>query len=106
MENPAIFSATLGLSHPWKVTTVTFSGKENRLDINVDFDFGKHFACPCCGREIIPVEGPKETWHHRDFLHYPTYLHATIPHIECPCGGILAVDRPWSRPGSRFTLLQ
>lgn len=106
MEHAAIFSATLGLSHPWKVTTVTFSGEENRLDITVDFDFGKHFSCPCCGRDIIPVPGERETWHHSSFLHYPTYLHANIPHVECPCGRVIPVERPWSRAGSRFALLQ
>jgi transposase len=106
MEQPAIFSATLGLSHPWKVTAVAFVREENRLDITIDFDLGNRIRCAHCGHDVIPARGEDEIWHHDDFLCYSTYLHARIPHIECPCGNIFPVERPWSRAGSKFTPLQ
>jgi len=36
MELSAILSATLGLSHPWQVTSVAVNKDERRLDIVVD----------------------------------------------------------------------
>jgi transposase len=107
MENPAIFSATLGLAYPWQVTAVAFARDENRLEITVDFDHGNHFTCPCCGTAALaPCGWETETWHHADFFRYSTYLNARVPRVECPCGKVLPVERPWSRAGSRFSRLQ
>ena len=104
MDQPAIFSATLGLSHPWKVIAVSFTKEENRLDITVDYAHGSVFTCPQCGSDGKTCYSETETWYHDDFLRYATYLHARVPRIECCCG-ISTVDRPWSRPGSKFSLL-
>ena len=106
MEQPSIFSATLGLSHPWKVTAVTYASEENRLDITVDFDLGSDLRCSCCGRDLTPGQIEQEVWHHDDFHRYSTYLHAKVPSLQCDCGRIFPVERPWSRPGSRFALVR
>jgi len=106
MDQPAIFSATLGLSHPWQITAVSFSKEEKRLDITVDFSQGGAFTCPTCGKEVKICEAEKETWFHSDFFRYATYLHARVPQIECSCCGMCKVERPWSREGSKFALLQ
>ena len=102
MEQPAIFSATLGLSYPWKVTEVTFASADNRLDITVDFDPGSQFVCSCCGRILSSSEGEKEIWHHDSFLRYSTFLHARVPRVECECGHTFPIERPWTRAGSKF----
>ena len=106
MEQPSIFSATLGLSHPWKVTAVTYASNENRLDITVDFDLDSQLRCPCCGKDLAPGEVTQEVWYHDDFLRYSTYLHARVPQIRCSCGRTFPIERPWSRPGSKFALVQ
>lgn len=106
MEQPAIFSATLGLSHPWKITAVSFSKDEKRMDITIDFAHGSTLTCPTCGKEGIVCDAEDETWYHDNFLQYATYLHVRVPRIECCCCGICTVERPWSREGSRFALLQ
>lgn len=105
MEQPAIFSATLGLSHPWHVTGVVIAHEDNRMDIKVDFYQGNCFICPCCGSVRPPHSVQRETWFHRDFFHYTTYLHARVPRASC-CGSSLTLERPWAREGSRFSLLQ
>jgi hypothetical protein len=104
MEQTSIFSATLGLSHPWLVTTVSFVNEEKRLDITIDFAQGSIFTCPNCGSNENPCYLKTETWYHNDFFRYETYLYANVPHIEC-CGEIIPVERPWSRAGSKFALL-
>jgi hypothetical protein len=101
MEHPAIFSATLGLSHPWHIVSVSFAREENRMDIGLDFYLGNLFTCPYCGEQKAPSYSEEEIWFHEDFFRYATYLHARVPRIEC-CNGIVATERPWSRSGSRF----
>ena len=102
MEHPAIFSATLGLTHPWHITSVSFVHEEGRMEIEVDFYEGNLFTCPRCGRRRIPCRIETETWRHDNFFRYSAYLHARVPYIEC-CDGIVPAERPWSRSGSRFT---
>ena len=101
MDHPAIFSATLGLSHPWHIVTVTFAREGNRMDISLDFYQGNSFTCPHCGKSRPLSSAVEELWFHEDFFRYPTYLHARVPRIEC-CRGVMATERPWTRTGSRF----
>ncbi|TLM69010.1 MAG: transposase [Deltaproteobacteria bacterium] len=103
MELPSIFSATLGLSPPWQVTAVTFAKDGKRLDITVSFETGGTCRCPRCGAAGRPCYAATndETWFHRDFFRYATYLHTRVPQISCCCGRH-PVDRPWARSGSMF----
>jgi hypothetical protein len=101
MDHPAIFSATLGLSHPWHIVSVTFGGEGNRMDISLDVYLGNLFTCPTCGTQKAPSFSEAEVWFHEDFFRYATYLHARVPRIEC-CDVIVAAERPWSRSGSKF----
>jgi hypothetical protein len=101
MDHPTIFSATLGLSHPWHIVEVTFAREESRMDIRLDYYLGNLFTCPHCGEAKAPCSAEEETWYHEDFFRYSTYLHVQVPRIEC-CQGVVATERPWSRAGSKF----
>lgn len=106
MEHPPIFSATLGLSLPWQIQTVTFAKEEKRLDISIVYNHASPLTCPICGVAGKCCSEEKELWFHDDFFQYETYLHVRVPSIKCSCCGILPIERPWSRVGSRFTLIQ
>lgn len=99
----AIFSATLGLSAPWQVTSATFAKESNRLDINIEYAPVTSIDCPFCGKPVssLPSETMLEVWHHEDFFRYTTYLHAKVPVMTC-CGRSFPQERPWSRVGSKF----
>lgn len=101
-ELPTIFTSTLGLCSPWKITEALFSKQEKRLDLFVYFMGDKFCPCPFCGSQITNCLTNIEIWHHGSFLNYSTYLHARVPQIEC-CGNIIPLDRPWSRSGSKFS---
>jgi hypothetical protein len=104
MGKHRIFSATLGLTPPWKITSVGFSEGSNRMDIHLEVKQEKTLICPVCGAEGTTGEqDPQpETWFHDDFLCYATYLHALVPTLECRCGKF-PLERPWNREGSRFS---
>ena len=106
MSCPSVFSATLGLSHPWQVVSINFAKDERRLDITIDFVHGSTFVCPTCGTEKKCSDSGEEIWFHADYFRYQTYLHARVPKVECTLCGIEKVERPWSRSGSKFTLVE
>jgi transposase len=104
MEHPEIFSATLGISPPWLVTSVEMQSDGYRLDIIVDFANEGFFFCPNCGASMKSSGSAQEIWHHSDFFRHDTYLHARVPKVTCLQCGETAIERPWSRAGSRFLL--
>lgn len=108
MEQMSIFSATLGLSPPWQVTSAEFAYDTNRLDIKIEYALGNPLDCPLCGGKGTGyhAETSAELWYHDDFLRYATYLHALVPLMACCCGGRFPLERPWSRTGSRFSLVR
>lgn len=105
MNQLKIFSSTLGLVYPWLVTAVSFADEDKRIDITVDYDCITEVCCPLCGATGSVCTTETETWFHDNYLCYATYLHANVPRVEC-CGLIVPVERPWSRNGSRFSLLR
>lgn len=106
MNDAAIFAATLGLSNPWRITSVSFAKDAKRMDITVEFAGGSVLSCPVCGNEGNTVCMATECWYHDDFFRYKTYLHANVPCLKCSCCGEVQPERPWSRKGSKFTLIQ
>jgi predicted RNA-binding Zn-ribbon protein involved in translation (DUF1610 family) len=106
MTHNTVVSATLGLCYPWQVTSVSISIDEKRIDISVDFDPGGVISCPDCGEERNISAAGQETWYHDDFFNRAAYLHTVIPRIHCPSCGNDTVERPWTRTGSRFTLVE
>ncbi|MBK5276548.1 MAG: transposase family protein [Desulfuromonadales bacterium] len=105
MDQKTFFSATLGLYHPWEISTILFSKDEKRLDITICFDQDHNVICPTCGKTVEVCDAMDETWHHTDFFSYQTYLHASVPQMKCTCHGILKMEHPWTRDGSRFVLV-
>ncbi|HEY5974017.1 MAG TPA: hypothetical protein VIU41_04685 [Geobacteraceae bacterium] len=103
MDKPQIFSATLGLSAPWSITSVRFSKEDNRLDIDIIYDGGSVIKCPACGGDAQACSHHDETWYHSDFFRYTAYLHARVPLVECAnCAEHRRVTVPWARPGTKF----
>jgi len=103
MELPSIYSATLGLAHPWNVTSVEFADDMKRLDITVVYIANDSLSCKC-GSGVQWLWTALETWHHDDFFRFNTYLHARVPRFTCSACGGSEVEKPWSRKGSRFSL--
>lgn len=97
-------SATLGLSAPWQVNSVTVSAEGKRLDIVVSHEYFNSKACPWCGVERDRCKVITEIWYHHDFFRFTTYLHTRVPCVYC-CDLIQPIERPWARAGSKFVRL-
>ena len=95
----------LGISQPWVVTRIEFSGEKQRLDIHLDFPRGSKFPCPECETACGVYDTQEQKWRHLNFFQHTTYLHARHPRVECDTHGIKRVVVPWARPGAGFTLL-
>ncbi|MRR34343.1 transposase family protein [bacterium] len=105
MDHPAVFAATLGLSHTWQIVSLSMEQETSRMDIGIDFVGDCTATCPVCNAQGNFRGSQKETWYHEDFFNYKTFLHVRAPRLLCPCCGISLVERPWSRAGSRFSLI-
>jgi len=106
MQEQRLFAAALGLQSPWFVSSLDFSIENKTLDINIDFERGSEFTCPCCGKAAKAYDTKKQSWRHMNFFQHQAYLHARIPRVNCSHGcGVKQIQVPWARPGSGFTLL-
>jgi len=104
MDFPDIYSATLGISLPWKITEVSYTEAENRIDISVSFSPGEPVHCPLCGAACKMSYAAEELWYHENFFERATFLHTRVPFVQC-CD-LTALKGPWSREGSRFSLIR
>ena len=105
MNKPEIFSATLGLSSPWRISSVSISTEERRIDFRVECAQHDGFACACCGREKTAADIENETWVHQNYFGYVAYIHAQVPQLTSPCCGRQPLERPWAGDQSHFKLV-
>lgn len=107
MSTTSLFTLALGLQAPWDVANVAFDPQAGRIDFEIRFQSGAHFACPHCGAEGQGVHDTQERqWRHLNFFQYQAYLQAKVPRVRCAhCAKTTQVPVPWARPGSGFTQL-
>ena len=89
----------------WKVRECRFEGEPRRLLLKLDFEPGKRFGCPQCGKLCPTHDSSIKRWRHLNFFQYECLLEARVPRSNCPEHGVLSVAVPWAREGSGFTLL-
>ena len=106
MRDIDLFQQALGLPAPWCVERSVFDPVKRRLDLYLDFARGATFCCPECGRGGCKAyDTTDRTWRHLNFFQHEAHLHARTPRVECERCGVKAVEVPWARAGSGFTLL-
>ena len=105
MTPEALFRAALQLEAGWKVSECRFEGEPRRLLLKLDFEQGKRFGCPQCGKLCPTHDSSTKRWRHLNFFQYECILEARVPRSHCPEHGVLSVAVPWAREGRGFTLL-
>ena len=105
MQDTELYSALLGLRHPWRVREVKLDLAADRVDVWVEEVAGAAWECPECGKRVALYDHVQErVWRHLNTCHCQTYLHARLPRVQCPEHGVRQVPAPWAGPGSQFTL--
>ena len=105
MDEKKLFQMALNLSDPpWHVTSIDFDQAEGGIDIHIDSRSGSRFLCPECSSEFPVHDTMQKEWRHLNFFQYRAYIQEREPRIKCPEHGIKAVNVPWIRKGSGFTL--
>lgn len=106
MRDIELFQQALGLVAPWYVERAEFDAAQRRLDLYLNFERGGTFRCPeCGGGDCKAYDTTEKTWRHLNFFEHEAHLHARTPRVACAQCGVKAVDVPWARSGSGFTLL-
>jgi transposase len=91
---------------PWKITDLSLSVENRRLDITIEWPADRRVICPECGKMVgIKDHRAERIWRHLDTMQFHTFLHCRVPRSECPDHGARTVAVPWSEAGSRWTLL-
>ena len=101
-----MFAQSIGLTDPWKIERAEFDEEKQEVHIYVTARKTAKYPCPKCGKmcDRYDDEESERVWRHGDVVFFPCYVHCRRPRIKCE-NKTHVVTPPWSRAGSRFTLL-
>jgi tetratricopeptide (TPR) repeat protein len=104
MDIESFYLRLLQVSPPWNVKLVAVEDGTDRVEVHLDHPADVQFPCPECYR-LCKVHGKSEdkVWRHLDTCLKPTFVHASLPVIECPEHGKRTVCAPWADPNSSLT---
>lgn len=89
MEATEMFSGILGIRRPWFVDQVLVNECKNRVDIYIKHEEGIRARCPTCdGFFGIYDHSPEREYRHLDVCQMATYVHVSLPRVNCPTHGI------------------
>ncbi len=95
----------LGLDTSWKVSEVSLSLEEKRVEITLVHRSGP-VTCPDCDAKCaIADHSPERTWRHLDTMQFETVLRTRVPRAKCKTCGVKTTAVPWAGKHSRFTLM-
>ena len=107
MDGNDILALGLGVTPPWKLVgqRLDTSTQPNQLYLEIAAARGALFPCPACGKACKAHDFAEFTCRHLNFFQHHCYVTANVPRTDCPEHGVLRINVPWAREGSRFTLL-
>lgn len=104
MKDTQLYTQILGISPPWKVTSVDVSLADDEVEVHVKHN-GSKLHCPQCNKACPGYDHRQRRWRHLDTCQLKTLLVADVPRVECPEHGVVTVAVPWAEAGSGFTAL-
>lgn len=105
MELRDFYKEILGLEMPWEIENVKIDKTDKSVNLTLSHKRASLFPCKHCQKACkIHDHGDVRTWRHLDTCDHYTYLHASLPRVNCPEHGVSTIEPSWSRANSRFTL--
>jgi len=107
MDTNSVLTLGLGLTPPWRLVgqRLDTDKQPHELHLEVAAERGSLFPCPTCGKSCKAHDFAEFTWRHMNFFQHHCYITAKVPRTDCGEHGVLRINVPWARDGSRFTLL-
>lgn len=105
MRDTELYAQILGVTAPWRVSSVRMESVENRIWIEINYDPEANTLCPKCSKVAKRHDHRKREWRHLDTCQLETRLVADVPRTNCPVHGVLTMQVPWAGGSSRFTVL-
>lgn len=105
MKDTQLYAQILGIVSPWSVDSVDLDIKGEKVTVQVSFNEGHHFTCPLCSKESSRYDKVRRQWRHLDTCQLQTTIEADVPRVDCQEHGVHQVLVPWSKSGSRNTML-
>lgn len=104
MDIENFYHRLLQVSPPWNVKLVAVEDGMDHVEVHLDHPADAQFPCPECYR-LCDVQSKSEdkVWRHLDTCLKPTFVHASLPVIECPEHGRRIACAPWADPNSSLT---
>jgi transposase len=104
MTDEKIYTALLRLEHPWYISRIDVDVQAEEAHVSITHHHGQ-LPCPTCKIMCnVRDHGEDRVWRHLDLWQAKTFLHASMPRIDCPKHGVLTVRVPWAEPLSRFSM--
>jgi transposase len=107
MRDIELYQILLGLTAPWKVTSVDVNPdiKLRELTVRVEYPRTELLQCPEC-EEVCPGYDHKiRRWRHLNTMQFKTLIESEVPRVECKVHGVKSIGVHWAEDKSRYTAL-
>lgn len=104
MDTTEFFTGIMGIRRPWFVDRVLVNDTRNRVDIYVEHEDGIRVCCPVCGGFYgVYDHSPEREYRHLDVCQMATYVHVSLPRVQCPKDGIRQIVSEYGEGRSGMT---
>ena len=105
MDPLTLYDQILGLSPPWKTTSVNLNKSSGEVAVTVSYDRDSLPICPVCENTCSHYDTRHRTWRHLDTCQFKTLIEADVPRVKCEEHGVLTIQVPWADSSSHYTML-
>ena len=104
MLDTTLYGAILGVTKPWRVTSVDPQLEIGDVVIRVETTEAR-LPCPTCSASCPRHDHRKRRWRHLPTCQYRTVIEVQVPRVRCEEHGVKQVPVPWAETNSSFTAL-
>ncbi len=107
MRDIELYQILLGLTSPWKVTSVDVhpDPKLREITVRVEYPRGELLQCPECEQVCSGYDHKTRRWRHLNTMQFKTLIEGEVPRIECKEHGVKSIGVPWAEDKNRYTAL-
>lgn len=106
MQDKDLYSQILGIEKPWEIQEIKLDMEKQRVDVTVGWPKRQKAPCPECGKLCEVYDHREErSWRHLDTCQMKTFLHCSVPRVNCSDHGVGTMKVSWAEANARFTRL-